>query len=126
MNWRLCMGANPRAISRRAGYQIGGGPSAGKTSVVQPVKTAGVRFGSKCEELTVSKSRPLCPAKRTSTRRPATSQMGQYATYASQQGASLFDHLVGAGEYGGGHVEPKRLSSFEIEHKPQLGGSLHR
>ena len=25
-----------------------------------------------------------------------------------------------------GHVEPKRLSSFEIEHKPQLGRSLHR
>ena len=52
--------------------------------------------------------------------------MGQYATYARQQGASLFDHLLGAGEYVGGHADPKRLGCFEIEHKPQLGGSLYR
>jgi hypothetical protein len=26
----------------------------------------------------------------------------------------------------GGHADPKRLGCFEIEHKPQLGGSLYR
>ena len=36
-----------------------------------------VGFGSKREELSVSKSRPLYPAKRTLARRAATSPMGQ-------------------------------------------------
>jgi hypothetical protein len=35
-----------------------------------------VRFGSKREELNVSKSGPLCPIERTSMRRAATSLMG--------------------------------------------------
>jgi hypothetical protein len=39
-----------------------------------------VRVGSKREELSVSKSRPLYPAKRTSMRGVATSLMGQIQT----------------------------------------------
>ena len=47
MNSRLRMGSpTPWTMSRRAGYRIGSRPSAGKTSVLQPVKTAGVRSGS--------------------------------------------------------------------------------
>ena len=57
---------------------------------------------------------------------PRNDAMGRYVTYARQQGASPFDRLVGAGEYGGGRVDRKRLGCFEIEHKPQLGGSLYR
>jgi hypothetical protein len=46
-------------------------------------------------------------------------------TYASQQNASLFDHLVGAGEHGSRKVEPERFGSLEIDHQFVLGGRLH-
>jgi hypothetical protein len=42
-----------------------------------------VGFGSKREELSVSKSRPLYPAKRTLARRAATSPMGQNRTHGT-------------------------------------------
>jgi hypothetical protein len=40
--------------------------------------------------------------------------------------AELFDHLVGAGEHDGRKFDPERLGCLEIEHQPQLGGSLYR
>jgi hypothetical protein len=43
-------------------------------------KRSDVRGGSKCEELSVSKSSPLRPAKRTAMRGVATSLMGQLRT----------------------------------------------
>jgi hypothetical protein len=46
----------------------------------QKRRTADVCSGSKREELSVSKSRPLYPAKRTSMRGVATSLMGQIQT----------------------------------------------
>jgi hypothetical protein len=39
---------------------------------------------------------------------------------------SLFDHLVGAGEYGRRHSEAKRLGRFQIEHHFERGWLLHR
>jgi len=46
-------------------------------SEVRTVWSATSAPGSKCEELNVSKTSPLCPTIRTSTRRAATSLMGQ-------------------------------------------------
>ena len=37
----------------------------------------------------------------------------------------LFDHLVGAGEHGRGHVEAERLGGLEVEHRFVLGRGLH-
>jgi hypothetical protein len=40
------------------------------------------------------------------------------------QQAPLFDHLVGAREQHGRHVEAQRLGGLEIDHKLVLGGRL--
>jgi hypothetical protein len=40
--------------------------------------------------------------------------------------AHLFDHLVGEREQLCRKFEPERLCGLEIEHKPQLRGSLYR
>lgn len=44
-----------------------------------------VRFGSKCEDLKVSKSSPLRPTKRTLVPCSATSLMGQEQTFGGTQ-----------------------------------------
>jgi hypothetical protein len=48
------------------------------------VRGGNVGFGSKCEELNVSKSRPVCLIKQTSMRRAATSLISQLATRDSR------------------------------------------
>ena len=38
----------------------------------------------------------------------------------------LFDHLVGAGEYGRRHCEAECLRHFQVDHKPEFDRGLHR
>jgi hypothetical protein len=51
--------------------------------------------------------------------------MCQEATYAPQQTAPLFDHLVGAGEQRRWHVEAERPCSPEVDDQLELGRCLH-
>lgn len=55
-----------------------GGPLTFEQRAAQPRDD---RFGSKCEELNVSRFSPLCPIERTSMRRAANSLMGQERSY---------------------------------------------
>jgi hypothetical protein len=50
----------------------------------------------------------------------------QERTYAAQQTALLFDHLVRACDERGRHREAECLGCFEIDHQLVLSGRLHR
>src|SRR3954464_13318479 len=77
---------------------------------------AGVRLGSRCEELKLSESRPPCLNKRTSSRRAASSVKGHQA--------ASFDNLIGADEQHRGQCEPERLRSLEIDTQLEFGRSV--
>src|SRR5262245_15496387 len=47
-------------------------------------------------------------------------------TYAAQQKATLFDHLVGAGAERRRHVNVEHFGSLHVDYQLKLGGSLHR
>src|SRR5262249_61926935 len=48
------------------------------------------------------------------------------ADICSAANSSLFDHLVGAGEYCRRYCEAQRLSGFKIDHQIVLVRGLHR
>ena len=50
--------------------------------------------------------------------------MGHKATYAVQQGARLFDDLVGQSDERRRHVEAKRLGGREVEYEAKERGLL--
>src|SRR5262249_52020369 len=87
--------------------------------------TADGSFGSKCEELTLSTTSPVCLRKRTPTHPLLMSQKCQFQTHPPQQ-AALFDQLVGAGDELGRNVEANRLCGFEVDDQIELRRKLHR
>ena len=61
-------------------------------------------------------ARPVYLQQRTYLMRVGTAVECQEATYALQQTAPLFDHLVGEREELCRHIEPERFGCLEIDH----------
>src|SRR5215471_16906571 len=56
---------------------------------------------------------------------PTVASYGMSAKGLKRTSADLFDHLVGAGEHGGRHVDAERLRGLEVDHEFVLGWRLH-
>src|SRR5215467_14192494 len=63
---------------------------------------------------------PLYPQKRTLVERVVMSALCQKRTHAVQQLRLLLDHLIGASEQCGRHVEAERLGSLEIDTEVEM------
>ena len=57
---------------------------------------------------------------------PASENLHKSGCEQSQQGSSLFDHLVGALLQQPRHVDAQRLGGLEIDHQLELDRELHR
>jgi hypothetical protein len=69
----------------------------------------------KSATLTARRSLPVFPYEQTSAAPVGMSQRCQFRPHAPQQTASLFDHLVGAGEEYARHGQTERFGGFEID-----------
>jgi hypothetical protein len=88
---------------------------------------AEVRSGSKCEELTLSISRPLLPAKAAVERTLLDFAFVPEAAVSNRsKRVALFDHLVGERQQFVGHFKAERLRGSEIDHEVKFGGLLDR
>ncbi len=79
------------------------------------------------EKTPTSRPAPVCllPPAADKQSHTTSAALCQEETYAVQQIAALFDHLVGAGKHGRRHVEAERLGRLEVEHRLVLGRRLH-
>src|SRR6516164_2077453 len=84
------------------------------------------RFGSKAEKRDLSIRCPLYPRKRTLSDATGMSALCQKRTFALQQIASLFDHLVDAGEQLRRHFEAERLGRMQVDGELELRRLQHR
>jgi hypothetical protein len=76
-----------------------------------------IRVGSQAERLAVSISVRITPRKQTSSCVPAVpkSATPTSALLRRSKEQLLFDHLVGAGEQRGWHIEAERLGGLEVD-----------
>src|SRR6266700_3274920 len=66
------------------------------------------------------------PHEQTNSGRSGMSERCQKLPYASQQIASLFDHLVGTAEQRNWHRKTQRLGSLEVDDEFNFRRLLHR
>src|SRR5215510_1059850 len=83
-------------------------------------------WGSKSVIAVMSAARPLFHQEQTFVGTHRTAVSCQEATYASQQTAPLFDHLVGAADQRQRKSEAKRLGRLEIDHELDFHSQLNR
>src|SRR5262249_7140467 len=99
-----------------AGYRIGECQSAGNSSALGQTRSwRHVRVES-----------VLPPTSDIGRRRWHGSFVPREATYAPQQTAPLFDHLVGSGDNREWHFETERPRGLEIDDQLDFGELLHR
>src|SRR5947209_6741241 len=117
--WAQCFERSARSGQRAADARS----RTPQASTAEEMQTSPeVAEGSKCEELRVSKSSPLCPNKRTFIRRGVTSLMGPFPDSCTAAKQTLFDHFVRAASTDAGRSRPSALAVFRLTTNSYLVG----